>query len=261
VKLLVNTGGRGTPGYVLLPSADPDQFVLPATAPFEVGVADFDLDGRPDLVAADVDGGALRVGFALDDQFHFAPPVAVPLSGKPAGIAIGDFVGPDGLPDVAVSRNSANLITIVQNLGQRRFAAANELAVGSGPNYLRAADFDGDGRQDLVVSNAGADVITVLFARGAGFRQAQFAERPTALLARDLNRDGWPDILVASLVGADFRVLLGDGRGGFSSVLPFPGTYRATSAAMADLDGDALADLLVASVDTSRVSLYRNLSR
>jgi hypothetical protein len=182
--------------------------------------------------------------------------------GKPAGVALGDFV-PGGPIDVAVSRNADNRITIVRNGGGRDFTLHAEIPVGVGPNYLRSADFDGDGRDDLVVSNAGVDAITVLFARGSGWQSIQFpaGERPTALLARDLNRDGWPDILVASLVGADFRVLLGDGRGGFPGILPFAGTYRATAAALADLDGDALNDLLVASVDTNRVSNYRNVSR
>jgi len=37
-------------------------------------------------------------------------------------------------------------------------------ARGRGPNYLRAADFNADGRTDLVTSNAGVDAITVLMA-------------------------------------------------------------------------------------------------
>jgi hypothetical protein len=257
IKLLVNTGA----GWNLLPSAAPGRFVLDAAAPFEVAVGDLDADGRADLVAADA-RGALQVAHALDDHFHFAsPPLRIPLGGTPAGIVLGDFVV-DGQPDIAVSRNSDNVVTIVRNAGEGAFALHAHVPVGVGPNYLRTADFDGNGSADLVVSNAGADVITVLFSRGSWFEALPIpaGERPTALLARDLNRDGRPDILVASLVSADFRVLLGDGRGGFPVVLPFAGTYRATSAALADLDGDRLADLLLASVDTNRVSLYRNRS-
>ena len=132
------------------------------------------------------------------------------------------------------------------------------------PNYLRSADFDSDGRDDLVVSDGGSDSLTIL--RGADGAQLQTmtlpaGRLPTALLTRDLNRDGHADVLVASMVGADFRVMLGDGLGGFAEALVFPGVYTAVTAAFGDLDGDGLEDLLIGSLFSERLETFRNVSR
>jgi hypothetical protein len=119
---------------------------------------------------------------------------------------------------------------------------------------------------DLVVSNGGDSSISVLFAEpGMSFFTVAFpafptGETPTALLTSDLNDDGFPDILVASLVGADFRILLGDGAGGFPELLPFAGPRGAAAASLWDMNGDQLPDLLLTSLVSTRVSLYENVS-
>ena len=76
-----------------------------------------------------------------------------------------------------------------------------------------------------------------------------------------MNGDGAPDILVTSLVGGDFRILVNDndGSGRFSNVLPFPGTIGASGGALGDIDGDGYRDLVIASLITNRVSLVRGL--
>jgi hypothetical protein len=60
---------------------------------------------------------------------------------------------------------------------------------------------------------------------------------PTALLAQDLSGDGFADILVASLVSGDFRVMVGDGTGSFPQLTssPAPG---ASNAVLQDIDVD-----------------------
>ena len=70
-------------------------------------------------------------------------------------------------------------------------------------------------------------------------------------------------LLVASLVGGDFRVLVNDPLrpGNFTNVFPFPGTLGASGAALADVDGDSDRDLLITSLISSRISLVVNVSR
>ena len=105
--------------------------------------------------------------------------------------------------------------------------------------------------------------VSVLFGTINGFSGNDFAAglSPTALLARDLTGDGIVDILVASLVSGDFRVLVGDGQGGFPLLPSFPGTLGASDAVLQDMDGDGLPELVVSSLVTDRVSLVRNISQ
>lgn len=262
VNLLRNVSTPGNVAFEILP-IDPAQVVAPGSGPFEVTVEDMDGDRLADLVIVDWSSEKVFLLRATSTDFTYQPlPLTVNVSGGPIGVTAADFDG-DGIPDLAVSRNQFSMISIYRNDGSGQLTHAIDLPVGLAPNYLRGADFNRDGRTDLVVSNGGNQSVSVLFAQaGMSFSLVSFpaGHTPTALLVRDLNDDGYTDILVASLVGADFRILLGDGRGGFPNLFPFAGARGVVSAAMADMNRDGLPDLLLASLITTRVSLYENLS-
>jgi hypothetical protein len=75
-----------------------------------------------------------------------------------------------------------------------------------------------------------------------------------------MTQDGNADILVASLQSGDFRVMVGDGAGGFPLLPSFPGTLGASDAVLQDMDGDGRPDLMLASLITNRVSMIKNIS-
>jgi hypothetical protein len=228
---------------------------------FEMAAGDVDGDGLVDLVIAYIDDNKVSLLRGVGDGFTFAAAQTTPLSGRPVGLAIGDFDG-DGREEVAVSRLQRSTVDVLE-VGENGLVPASETPVGPGPTYLRAADFDGDGRTDLVVSETGRDTLSMLLSLPTGgFRVVSLdaGEAPTALATLDLNRDGFADILVASLVGADFRVLLGDGQGGVGESLRFAGVYGALTAAVADLDGDQLPELSIGSLVSEGVAIFRNVS-
>lgn len=257
---------RSAPGALLfdrLPAGP--GFLIPAVGAFEIAVGDLTGDGLLDIVMTSVSENQVKVLPALGNNFEYdLNPIVVDVPGRPLGVALADFDG-DGDLDIAASRNGHGLVDVYANDGRGGMTKLAEIPVGVAPNYLRTTDFNADGRADLVVSNGLGDTITVLLAGASpgSFQPMDIVvgQRPTALLTRDLNRDGNPDILVASLLGADFHVLLGDGRGGFPTQTRFPGTYLATTADLADMNADGLLDLAVGSARTTRVSLYRNISR
>ena len=129
---------------------------------------------------------------------------------------------------------------------------------------VAVADVNGDGKSDLVMTNAGVaeGVIGVLLGRGDGtFRPVvtynSGGDVAQSVEVADVNGDGKPDLLVANCgqIGVNIcnhsdgfvGVLLGNGDGTFLPVVTFDsGGSTAVSIAVADLNSDGKPDLLVA---------------
>jgi hypothetical protein len=119
-----------------------------------------------------------------------------------------------------------------------------------GGNFV-AADFNGDGRQDLAGSAATA--VAVLLNNGSGSFAAR-AQFPVGgnmqdLAAGDFNGDGNVDLAVTinnQQIG--LSLLAGNGDGTFDSPVNLPNTAAADSPSIVatDLDGDARVDLVIA---------------
>jgi hypothetical protein len=258
MRLLRNDSSAGSYAFTLVGGALPEL----GAGEFPFGIEAADVDGTPgiDLVATDFVGGSLTLLPGGATPFAFGPMQTIPVGGAPVDVVARDFNG-DGVVDLAVSRNASASILVL-----RRQAGAWEtlfdVEVGQAPNYLVSADFNRDGRSDLVVSNAISNAVSVLFGTTSGFTRQDYAagSAPTALLARDMTQDGNADILVASLQSGDFRVMVGDGAGGFPLLPSFPGTLGASDAVLQDMDGDGRPDLMLASLITNRVSMIKNIS-
>ena len=82
-------------------------------------------------------------------------------------------------------------------------APAADFPAGTNPTSVAVGDFDGDGRLDLAVANAGSNTISVLLGKGNGkFRAAPDVSAglgPVFVAVDDFNGDGKPDLVVASL--------------------------------------------------------------
>jgi hypothetical protein len=149
------------------------------------------------------------------------------------------------------------------------FSPATAYAVGTDPQAVVSADFNGDGRLDLATANTGGDTISVLLRNGDGTFQAALTTGtgvgPRSLVAGDLNGDGKPDLVTLDNSSSypsssdDLSVLIGNGDGRFQPprgiALPsqFPQGYTGsiplaqapTSAALGDLNADGKLDLIV----------------
>ena len=112
----------------------------------------------------------------------------------------------------------------------------------------RWADFNGDGRLDVVVSG---DDVALLLSRPEGGYVAPLRE-PLAFTgelvrAADLNRDGLTDLLVAGAGGAALSFHAGTAPGAVEEVgrlIPLPAA--ATAIDVADVNGDGLLDVALA---------------
>lgn len=266
VKVLRNTSTGS--GYAFATPAGTPDVLGSGDQPFGATAGDFDRDGNMDIAWCDF-GGGLHIVRGTNTAWTFLPELVLQLGGKPIDVVAADFTG-DGRLDLAVSREDAADIAILRNITPTSGLGPTDLGfeeflnvpVGNSPNYLVTADFNRDGRADLVVSNGDSASVSVLFGSASGFVGQQFpaGTGPTALLARDLTNDGFADILVASLVSGEFRILVGDGAGGFPQLPSFPGTWGASNAVLQDMTRDGRPDLMISSLVTRRISLVRNIS-
>jgi hypothetical protein len=97
--------GDGTFREALVSSTGPD------TGPYTVAVADFNLDGIPDLITANFMAGNASVLLGTGDGRFAAPIDTGPTGMFPYGIAVGDFNG-DGKPDFATANAVSNDVAV-----------------------------------------------------------------------------------------------------------------------------------------------------
>jgi FG-GAP-like repeat/S-layer homology domain len=201
-------GGYGSEALVVLHGAGDGTFVVASvldssTQWFSVRLADFDGNGTLDVVGVQ-SPGTLEVFPGLGDGSFGAPR---PAAGGPYPwrIATADFNG-DGILDVAVSQSNgyspaAGGLLILIGRGDGTLDTGDAYAVGAGGGGLAIADFDGDGRVDVVVAPNFLPEVWWLAGRGdGGLRAIPYAlfNTPSTLLAGgDFNEDGLPDIATA----------------------------------------------------------------
>jgi Flp pilus assembly protein TadD len=206
------------------------------------------------------------------------------------GISAGDIDG-DGFDDLYICQPAGLPNRLYRNRGDGTFEDITEASgVGILENTACAlfADFDNDGRQDLVVVRANGPLL-FLNQGGGKFRHQpgafRFANAPqgtfTGAAAADYNRDGWLDVyfcLYAYYQGADQYkypvpyyaaengppnfMMRNNGDGTFRDVTAETGLNRNNTrysfcCGWSDYNGDGWPDLYVVN-DFGRKNLYRN---
>jgi hypothetical protein len=218
--------------------------------PTSVVSADLNGDGNPDLVIAT--GGAVSVMLGNGDGTFQSPVSYATATGSWTSVVVGDFNG-DHIPDLAVSCNF--VVSVLLGKGDGTFGPHTDSTTGGYAfgSWLAVADFNQDGKLDLVNSGSTAGLVSVLLGNGDGtfLLQATFPSG-TSVATGDFNGDGKPDIVVTGSytpsinVDSAVVVMLGNGDGTFQTAVPYgtgPGPF---SPIVVDLNGDGKMDIVFA---------------
>ncbi len=257
VDLLV-VDRTGTDGAIFLAGDGTGSFaragVLAAGRfPSAAAAADFDGDGNLDVAVASNLSYDVLVAYG-DGSGEFPRRRSFLAGPNPVALAAGRLrVGTNG-PDLVVLNKTGegDSYSTLLNRGGGDFEAGEAFAVGANPSAAAVADMNLDGRADAVGISSQQSVATILLSSGAGgtsIRHVEVGQGSKAVVLADVNRDGFPDLVLAQQGGGggdSVIVAAGDGQGGFLppsaqlEVGPSAGALLA-----ADVDRDGWMDLVV----------------
>jgi hypothetical protein len=116
-------------------------------------------------------------------------------------VAVSDFNQDSRLDVVAVTNNGTVVVLLGQ--GNGRLYSPLVYTTGSITGWVStpfAFDANGDGKLDLVVTNAGSTSVAVLFGDGQGHLSTptlySTSSAPSVIRVFDVNQDSYPDLLL-----------------------------------------------------------------
>jgi hypothetical protein len=228
--------------------------------------ADFDEDGKPDVVALGSTTAPVVVFLRGKGDGLFEAPVTLHSAGDLEDVLTRDVNG-DGNLDLIVVEDTVDQFACLIGHGDGTFAPAVTSSVGPLDNGERftAGDLTGDGKTDVVsftYSAGSAPRLNVYPGDGNGSFGAGLLTPvepfPSAVASGDLDGDGATDVVVA-YAGTRVDVLFGNADGTFDPAVQTTGGTDGRGITLSDVDGDGDADVVIANMTGGTVTVQKNL--
>jgi Ca2+-binding RTX toxin-like protein len=193
----------------------PTDFELPGTFPSDIGIGDFNGDGFQDLVTSDY-SSSLSVLLG-DGTGSFGAATQYSLSSffvNPYAVAVADLNG-DGFDDIVSANGDSyysyysygGTVSVLLADGTGGFAPADTFIVGTDPEDVAIADFNGDGKLDIVTANESyfGGGISILLGDGTGNFDSAVnfftGNTPNHVDVGDFDGDGLVDVVTTGYGG------------------------------------------------------------
>jgi gliding motility-associated-like protein len=195
------------------------------------------------------------------------------IGGSAEGVALSDIDG-DGKADMILTSATGNTVSVYRNtsssgvINATSFASGVSFTTGTGPAFVAAEDLNGDGKQELVVTDNTAGTISI-FENISTSGTIAFSPRvilttgvnPYRIGIGDLDADGMPDIAVTNAGSSTVSVFrnVTTTTISFDPKVDFATGTNPLGIAIGDMDADGYPDLVISNVTSANASIFRNL--
>jgi hypothetical protein len=203
--VVANGGSSGSTVSILLGNGDgtfqsATHYSTGGTSPSAVKVADFNQDGKPDIVVTNADSATVSVLLGNGDG-TFQPAATYAVGNGPSAVAVGNFITSNKYPDLVVANATDGTVSVLINNGDGTFGTQTTYTVGTNPIAVVVGNFVKT-TASIAVANEGSNNVSILLGAGNGTFSADgtysVGKQPVAMVTNDFDGNGSPDIATAN---------------------------------------------------------------
>ena len=280
-SILINSS---TKGVLTSQSFTPKVDYQTGNGPWSLSVNDIDGDGKPELINSSVLSNKISIlkNLINSGQINsnsFASNVDIITCAVSHIMAVGDLDG-DGKPDMVIPNYYNDSISVYRNVSStgtitaQSFSFPVKFKVGIKPNVITIGDIDGDGKQEIIVTNEESSNISILrnISTPGSITEQSFSPKidlptsafPVGAAIGDIDGDGKLDLTVTNFNSNSvsiFRNMSSSGSitsGSFATPVVINTGMNPNTAILGDLDGDGKLDLVIPNYGSATLSILKN---
>ncbi len=128
----------------------------------DITMGDFNNDGNQDIVAAIRNNNVVQTLLGRGDG-SFSSLGTYSSGGTQPMVIEGKDINEDGILDITVGNGSGNIIGSMTGIGDGSFDVPRARNIGAYPTDIKFSDFDGSGKDDMIISKHTSDIVTIYF--------------------------------------------------------------------------------------------------